>query len=148
MSVETFMNKHSSQIGVDDRLETVRKLFEKNELHHLPVVEAGKLVGIVSERDLLNVISPFIEGPAETQRDIATLNKRVHQVMTRKPVTLNPDDSIYEALNIFSSHTFSCIPVIDHAEKLVGMLSWRDIIGAMAKRVASKQLSFIESLPP
>jgi len=55
---------------------------------YFKIVEEGRLHGVVSDRDLLRAISPFIGSVVETNRDLGTLNKRVHQIATRKPVTL------------------------------------------------------------
>jgi acetoin utilization protein AcuB len=96
------------------------------------VVESNTLYGVLSDRDLLKAMSPNIGTAAETARDIATLNKRVHQVMSRKPITLEPNATIADAVAIFQTHAVSCIPIVDEERHPVGILSWRDLLGAMA----------------
>jgi len=83
---------------------------------------------VVSDRDLLKALSPFVGTAAETARDVATLNRRVHQIMSRKPITLPPDASIAEAVRLILEHRISCIPVVDAHFRPVGILSWRDIL--------------------
>ena len=119
---------------MDDSLMIVKEIFDNVSFHHLLVVESGKLFGVISDRDLLKALSPKIGTAAETPRDLATLNKKAHQILSRKPVTLSPDATIYEAIEIFNSHNISCIPVVDEDSKPMGIISWRDIFRAIESR--------------
>jgi len=132
MQVEKFMTSRVVTIGFDDTLATVREIFEKAGFHHLLVVEDGKLQGVVSDRDLLRSISPFIDSVVESARDLGTLNKRVHQIMSRKPLTLRPDSSLSEAVALFLSNNISCIPIVDAEFRPVGIVSWRDVLRYLA----------------
>ena len=131
MSVEKIMEKSVVTVELDDSLKTVKEIFDNTHFHHLLVVESGKLFGVVSDRDLLKALSPNIETAIETRRDTATLNKKVHQIMTRKPVTLMQNKGIYDAIEIFNNHNVSCIPIVDDKDNLVGIISWRDILKAL-----------------
>lgn len=132
MKVADVMTKRLVTVGFDDTLETVREIFEEATFHHLLVVEDGELQGVVSDRDLLRALSPFIDSVVETQRDLGTLNKRVHQIMSRKPVTLPPDADVTEATRLFLAQPISCIPVVDGDSRPVGIVSWRDVLRAYA----------------
>ena len=123
------MSKTVITVDVYDSLRKVRKIFDDSQFHHLLVVENDKLFGVISDRDLLKALSPSVGSIFESARDAAVLNKRAHLIMARKPVTLKPDASIYDAIKIFNEHhDFSCIPVIDDERKPVGIISWRDIL--------------------
>lgn len=115
-------------VGFDDTLATVREIFAEASFHHLLVVEDGKLQGVVSDRDLLRAISPFIDSVVESARDLGTLNKRVHQIMSRKPLTLRPESSLADAVALFLSNKISCIPIVDAEFRPVGIVSWRDVL--------------------
>lgn len=132
MSIESIMSKRVVAVVFDDTLATVKGIFDEAKFHHLLVVEDGKLHGVVSDRDLLRAMSPFIGSTVETARDINTLNKRVHQIMTRKPVTLRPEAKIADAIELFLTHQVSCIPVVDEQFRPVGIVSWRDILRSLA----------------
>ena len=115
-------------VEIDDRLEVVKEIFDTMNFHHLLVVdEHKKLSGIVSDRDLLRALSPYVGSVAETARDLATLNKRVHQIMSRHPITLHPHSGVAEAVNLLLAHRISCIPIVDDEFKPVGIVSWRDL---------------------
>jgi acetoin utilization protein AcuB len=133
MNVRQIMSSKPVTVEMDDSLRTVKEIFDHLHFHHLVVVEEGRLYGVISDRDLLKALSPNLGTAAESSRDAATLNKRVHQVMTRKPITLHPDASLMEAINVFNTHRISCIPIVDHEHRPVGLLSWRDIFRSMQR---------------
>lgn len=134
MTIEKIMSKTIVSVEMDDSLAVVKEIFENVHFHHLLVVESGKLVGVISDRDLLKAISPNIGTAAELSRDLVTLNRRVHQILTRKPITLTPESGIYDAIAIFNRHNISCIPVVNKDNTPVGIVSWRDILKVINKK--------------
>lgn len=137
MKVEELMTKRVVTVGYDDTLETVKDIFEQSGFHHLLVVEDRELQGVVSDRDLLRALSPFIDSVVETQRDLGTLSRRVHQIMSRKPITLRADAEVSEAIRLFLENPISCIPIVDGAFKPVGIVSWRDVLKVCAQLLQS-----------
>jgi len=132
MIVEDLMSKSVVTVELDDSLRMVKSIFDNVSFHHLLVVEdSGKLAGVISDRDLLRTLSPFIGTVVESNRDLATLNKRVHQIMTRKPIVLYAHEDISAAIEIFNTHGVSCIPIISADNRPIGILSWRDILGSI-----------------
>lgn len=134
MNIEKIMTRRVVSVEMDDSLSLVKTLFEKVSFHHLLVVEQNKLVGIISDRDLLKALSPYINTAAETQRDLNSLNKKAHQIMSRNPITLRAQDSVYQAIDVFMAESISCIPITDEDKKPIGILSWRDILHALAEK--------------
>jgi acetoin utilization protein AcuB len=134
MSVKNIMTEKVVTIEMDDTLATVKDIFDNLKFHHLLVVESGRLVGVVSDRDLLKALSPNIGTMSETFNDLATLNKRAHQIMTRKPMTLYPEVPIGDAVMLFLKHKVSCIPIVDNEFRPLGIVSWRDILKALVKK--------------
>ena len=134
MSIREIMSTRIVTVELGDRLEAVKEIFDSSRFHHLLVVEEGILYGVVSDRDLLRALSPFIDSTGETPRDAATLNKRVHQIMTRKPITLRPEAEIADAVRLFLTNKISCIPIVDDEFKPVGIVSWRDVLKSLAAR--------------
>jgi acetoin utilization protein AcuB len=129
MDVGGIMTARVVSVEMDDRLDVVKKIFDELKFHHLLVVdERGVLKGVVSDRDLLKALSPYVGSAAENARDLATLNKRVHQIMSRNLITLRPQAPILEAVKLFLEQRISCIPIVNAALKPVGILSWRDVL--------------------
>lgn len=132
MNIEHIMSKVVVSVEMDDSLKIVKEIFDNAGFHHLIVLdELGKLFGVISDRDLLRSISPYLNTPAETPRDLATLNKKAHQILTRKPITLPATADIIEAIVIFNKYKISCIPIVSVDQKLLGIISWRDILKAI-----------------
>ncbi len=133
MKISEIMSDTLVTIDMDDTLHTVKNIFDNSKFHHLIVVEQDKIYGVISDRDLLKSLSPGVGTASETSTDLALLNKKTHQIMTRKPITLKPGNSIIDAINIFNQHKISCIPVVDDTQKPVGIVSWRDILKALSR---------------
>ena len=132
MNVSDIMTRPPTKVQMDDTLRHVKALFDEHRFHHLLVVDGGRIVGVVSDRDLLKHISPFA-GSAMNERpqDAATLNKHVHQVMTRKPVTAPADLLVAEAAKVMLEHDISCLPVLDPAGKPLGIVTSKDLLRAL-----------------
>lgn len=131
MRIEQIMSSPVVTVEMDDRLEEIKHIFDNTRFHHLLVVAGGSLVGVISDRDLLRALSPFIGTPSEGHRDIATLNRRAHQIMHRDLVTLTPQDAVQDAVALFNQHVISCIPIVDDKRHPVGIVSWRDILRSL-----------------
>lgn len=132
MKLGELMSRRVVTVELDDSLATVKQIFDSVRFHHLLVIGSDKkLCGVISDRDLLRAISPFAGTVSEIARDAATLKKRAHQIMTRSPVTLPPDASVAEAIELFLGHRISCIPIVDGGFRALGIVSWRDILRSL-----------------
>jgi acetoin utilization protein AcuB len=131
MKIHQIMTRQTITIGMDDNVRRVRDLFEEHGFHHLLVVEKGRLVGVISDRDLLRNVSPFIGKLSERSQDAATLNRRVHQIMTRKPVTISSEMEVEDAAHVMLEHRVSCLPVVTEDGRAVGIVTWRDLLGGL-----------------
>jgi acetoin utilization protein AcuB len=95
---------------------------------------------VVSDRDLFKALSPNIGTNIETYKDTATLNKRVHQIMSRKPKILREDATVDAAIDLFNAcHLLHPHPERD--DRLVGILSWRDILRSHHPRATPDEVS-------
>lgn len=128
--VKNIMSTPVVTVEMDDSLREVRHIFANTHFHHLLVVEEQRLVGIISDRDLFKAISPRSGTPVESNADAALLNKKVHQIMTRKPTAVTDTDNIGDAWTILEQQGLSCLPVVSTKGKPVGIISWRDILSA------------------
>jgi acetoin utilization protein AcuB len=128
MKITEIMTEKVATVSMDDPLTVVKSVFDHCNVHHLLVVNADVLVGVISDRDLLKAMSPFLGTAAEVNRDMQTIKQRVHKIMTRKPVTLSPSASVNDAIDVFNTQQISCIPIVDEAGKPVGIVTWRDIM--------------------
>ena len=128
-TVKDLMTANVVTIRMDDTLRMARKIFEQRSFHHLIVVEENKPIGVLSDRDLLKHLSPFVGARfSHRVQDSATLMKRVHQMMTRAVIAIGPDVPVAEAADRMMSHHVSCLPVVDPDQTLVGILTIRDLV--------------------
>ena len=134
MLVSELMSTKLITVELDNKLSVVKEIFESMKIHHLLVIESKKVFGVVSDRDLYKALSPNIGTKTETFKDVATLNKRVHQIVSRNPIVLTPNATIAEAIDIFNTHTISCIPIVDHEMKPLGIITIRSILKALGEK--------------
>ena len=136
--IKNMMTPRPVTVQMDDPIENVKGIFEKNGFHHILVLDKRRLVGIISDRDLLKCLSPYLDTEAEMSRDVATLEKRAHQIMTRTPITVTPEQNIYDAMELFLTYKLSSLPVVNEESRPVGILSWRDIFKTVFERRKKK----------
>ncbi len=123
-------------------LDTVRKIFEDHGFHHVPVVEDGKLVGMVSYTDYLGVIRDLFDNPLEERMNERLLNAMpVKDVMTKHLISLSPHDTVEDALRVFKSNHFHALPIIEGDRHLVGILSTYDLI-KMLERILAPEIDY------
>lgn len=125
---EVMTTKQIVTINMDDRLRRVKKIFDEYDFHHLPVIEDRELVGIISDKDLLKVISPFFDTDEEREQDRDIAARRVHHIMSRNPQTVTMDTPIREACELMAQHHISSLSVVDSENRLDGIFTWRDFL--------------------
>lgn len=134
MKIEKLMSTGLVTVDIDDTVSTIKEIFDHFKFHHVLVLENEALVGVISDRDLFASLSPSVGTAAETSKDLALLNKRAHQICSRKPFTLQQKDSVVAALAIFNDENVSCVPVVDDQNRPVGILTMRDILLFLASK--------------
>ena len=140
-TVDKIMSRRVVCVSMDDSLKKVRETFDHVRFHHLLVMENGRLTGVISDRDLLKAVSPFVNTLAELPRDVATLRKRVHQIMTRKLITIDADGNVLDAIKLFINEKISCLPVLHKDGSVAGILTWHDILKAIVATVEKSHQS-------
>lgn len=115
--------------GLDDPLWSVRDQMINHGIRHVVVEEQGRVVGIVSDRDVLAALSPVAAHPdVARESDLATLNKRVHQIMSHGVISAQPDMPIRDAVKLLLAHRISSLPVIDGSGRCLGIVTTTDIM--------------------
>ena len=109
-------------------------LCRERRIRHLPVLEEGRLAGIVSDRDLRSA-APALGDPGRA----SVLEKiRLSEVMTREVVTARPDDPIEEAANRMREKRIGCLPVVEDGT-LVGILTSSDVMEALVQLIGAHE---------
>ena len=128
MLVSQLMTHAPVTVGLDQTVGHIKELFDDHLFHHLIVVEHGLVVGVISDRDLLRSLSPFIGRRDERTADARLLDRHAHQIMSRHPICVREKTTAAEAAALLLAHRISCLPVVDEANHPVGIITWRDLI--------------------
>lgn len=138
MLISDIMSTDVVTVDVDTPLLEVREGLEVHGIHHLLVISKTKrLAGIISDRELLHAISPFLDTLAEKQRDVETLKKPAHQIMTRKAISVNTRCTVNEAARIILEEGISCLVVVNGKGAIAGIVTWRDLMRVLSTEGAA-----------
>ena len=126
--VRDIMRNPVQTLSLDSSLREAQQLFERMRFHHVVIRERQKIVGVISDRDILKAISPFLGNPMERSQDRGTLSRRIHQIMKRALVTIGPHATAGEAAQTMLRETVSCLPVVDDDQQILGIVTVRDFV--------------------
>ena len=129
--VEDIMTRNPHTLQVDDVLDLADDLMSMARIRHIPILERGKLIGIVSQRDLF--FSALVQTLGLRQREQKDLMKtiRAREVMTRPVITISPGTSVKEAARLMAENKIGCLPVVKDKE-FIGIVTETDILDYVA----------------
>jgi CBS domain-containing protein len=122
IKIEDWMSKPVKSVTKDLTVRKAIKMMDEGNFGVLPVVENGKPIGIVTERDILRRVAA---------KDIDMDKSKIEDIMTKNPVTINHDASILEATRLMSENNFRRLLVVKGG-KLVGVVTAKDVIEVMS----------------
>jgi len=128
MLIKDWMTKNVFTVDENTSLMRATRIMKEKNIRKLPVVSHGKLLGIVSDRDVKEA-SPS----KTTSLDIHELyyllsEMKVKEVMTTDPITMRGTDSLEKAALIMPDNKISGIPVLDDSGRIIGLLSETDVL--------------------
>lgn len=129
-TVAQIMSTPVITVGPNNTMSDVQDIFRKNNIHHIPVVNEDKVVGIISKSDyyrLLHGFTLFKTHKSEQYNDAIMRSLLAEEAMTRQVATLDPDDSLEMAVGFFRENLFHALPVVDK-DKLVGIVTTFDLL--------------------
>lgn len=130
--VDAWMHSPVHVVHPHDSVAHARELCERQRVNQLPVVLDGRLVGIVTDRDLRDAFPSIVdeaERPARSHR--ITEMVRVEDVMTHAPATVGEDEGIDVAATVMRSKRIGALPVV-RSDEVVGILTRSDLLDALA----------------
>jgi CBS domain-containing membrane protein len=126
-SVSDVMQREVATLGENDRLDLADDIMRLGRVRHMPVLDGKRLVGMVSNRDLLAAsLSKSLSFDAQHRRTFMRAVE-VREVMTRALITISPDASLREAARLMLRHQIGALPVVRDGE-LLGIVSESDLL--------------------
>lgn len=141
MKVRDAMNKNVVVAEATDSIESLLKKLAENHISGVPVVDGKKVVGIISESDVLEVLELehlFLLTPEHLEK---IKDLKVKAVMRREIFAAHDDEEVEEAARTIDKKNVNRLPVFDEKENLVGIITRGDIIRAFARSLGKHLLA-------
>ena len=126
--IDRVMTTEPVTIRPSDSVATARHQLEGGGIHHLPVVDEGILVGMVSTADLLKL---YLLDNLRSVQDSMT----VEQIMASEPMTLEVGSTLRDAAEMLSAGAFHALPVVDGHGHLAGIVTSTDMVSYLLKQL-------------
>ncbi len=132
MFVSGRMSKDLITAGPDMTIFEAKKIMTDKNIRHLPVIDpAGKLIGIVTDRDVRDAMPSILLEKVDYEKTLAkVMNHPIGDIMTSNPLTIYAYYTIQDSLLVMQKKKVGALPVIDEEGYLKGILSTRDLINA------------------
>jgi acetoin utilization protein AcuB len=127
-------------VAPDTQLLDAALALRSNSIRHLPVVEDGKLVGLLSDRDIQRSAPSRLIPITEEGYNAVFESNTVNRIMTRDPVVISPDAVLADAIVLMQQSRCGSLPVVENGE-LVGILTRGDLLDALHRILTGKGLT-------
>ena len=136
MPEEYIVRDHMStpvlSISQDARLLDAALMLRRSGFRHLPIVDHGRLVGIVTDRDIQRFAPSLLSKITPEEYNAVFENTPLSKVMTRDLITVTPLSPLREAAAILNDRKVGCLPVVE-GDQLVGILTRNDLLGVLVR---------------
>ncbi|HEY6881055.1 MAG TPA: CBS domain-containing protein [Polyangiales bacterium] len=129
------MTREVVTVAEEDNLQEVRERLRQHSFHHLPVVDGARLVGLLSQRDVLRAsVAGSDQGAFARVREQRYLEQTfVRDVMQTSLVTAKPDDGISQLAQRMLKHRVGALPVVDEQNNLLGIVTENDLVRTLVE---------------
>jgi CBS domain-containing protein len=126
------MQRKLVTISSNESLSTVEDIMRLGRVRHMPVVSSGRLVGVVSERDLLRSSLSSLSSHRVAERKAFLYAVEIARVMSQPPIVIGPEASVRQAARVMAENKIGCLPVVED-EELVGLVTETDVLRWVAE---------------
>ncbi|MFL0196090.1 CBS domain-containing protein [Clostridium sp. WILCCON 0269] len=116
MKVKNIMTKSVASLNPDDTVQKAAQVMQENNVGSIPVCQGGKVIGIITDRDI-SIRAEVTEGAG---------SKTVRDIMSSNPVTVSPDMDVQDVSRIMSERQIRRVPVVEN-NNIVGIVSLGDL---------------------
>ena len=129
------MTANPVTVQASQHVNEARMLLAAEGIHHLPVVDTDRLIGIISSSDIVKLGMAIYDGPARGAGDLEDDSYTVDAVMHRHPIAVGIDATVREAARILATGGFHSLPVVGYNNILKGIVTSTDLINMLIKRL-------------
>jgi CBS domain-containing membrane protein len=127
IQVKDIMVKDVTTLGRNDSMDLADDVMSLGRIRHLPVVDEGRVVGVVSQRDLFKSALAAALGYGETAQKKLLKTLRVKEVMSEPAIIISPEATIRQAARLMLEKKIGCLPVVQ-GHTLVGIVTETDLL--------------------
>ncbi len=142
MRIEELMTSQVFTVETHDMIDRVFFLIHYEKIRHIPVLEKGKVVGMVSDRDMYKALGPKSNSNAiesnKTGTELHVIPKKVQNIMRRGIISISPESHASDAASLMADNKIGALPVVKNG-KLVGIVSATDILRVFSKLEHAKE---------
>jgi CBS domain-containing protein len=136
-TVARIMTTDVVSVEETDHLSNLLESMQALRFRHLPVTEGNRLIGLLTERDLLRLSTSNLL-PHRGQQDQALFARfHVRDVMVRDVITVSPETPVTVAGKLLLDKRLGCLPVVNSANELVGIVTSSDFVAALTKAAST-----------
>ena len=136
MKVSAIMSRNLLTVSPEDSVEKAVQLFRQRRVRHLLVLENQRLVGMLSDHDLMRAMEPL-----RTRKKLLNLGGlffllepfEVREIMTRNVISVSPEYSLQDAAGLMVRSRFGALPVVSSKGEVVGIVTQTDLLRCLAK---------------
>jgi CBS domain-containing protein len=122
-------------IGPDERVIHARRILLDNNIGRLPVMENGALVGIITEHDIAVSLRALKAQVSNSKQDNRIKNLLVEDIMSRGVITVNTDTPVQDVVSLMLEKNLGGVPVVNNKDELVGLITRRLLLKAIAQKI-------------
>lgn len=126
-TIKDLMTKDVSTLGRNDTLDLADDMLTLQRIRHIPVLDEGRVVGVVSQRDLFRSALAAALGYGEHAQKKVLRTIKVKEVMSEPAITVSPEATAKDATRLMLEHKIGCLPVVE-GHRLVGIVTETDIL--------------------
>jgi len=133
--VAEVMTPHPRSVQINQKLSDVRAALADGRMHHLPVVDGQRLVGIITMTDLLEFgFEP--RDPQENRDEFLDEHFQIGQIMQTELVKIPSDSTVRDAAKALTTGTLHAVPVVDDDQNLIGIVTSTDIVSYLLSQIS------------
>lgn len=136
--VREIMSTNLTTLDQEARLLDAALLMRSSGYRHLPIVHGGRLVGLVSDRDVQRATPSLLGKVSQEEYNRIFETTPITRIMMRDVLTVAPTTPIRDAVRLLYENKLGCLPVVEGENRLVGIITVTDLLGVL-DRICSEE---------